>query len=253
MTRLALYRQLAKYYDKFYNWKKYEKEVDFFLRLFDRYGVRGRSILELACGTGTHAKLFADHGYYVTGTDLNEEMLRLARRKVHRNATFLKADMRNIGTAVGGQYDAVLCLFSSIEYNKTLADFRRTVQGMYDRTKEGGVAAFDNHFLREAMIDLHKQTIGFREGKLRGTRFSLTRVHGKTAKIYFDYIVSDGKKAVEVRNDIHEIGLFTFKEMRDVMVDAGFSRVDVFGDFTFKRMKEADEKVRDYIFVGKKK
>jgi hypothetical protein len=41
--------------------------------------------------------------------------------------------------------------------------------------------------------------------------------------------------------------------MKQAMLDAGFGRVDVFADFTFNKARRADERVRDYVFVGKKK
>jgi ubiquinone/menaquinone biosynthesis C-methylase UbiE len=48
---------LAEYYDRIYWWKDYNREVEFLLKIFRRYGVRGKRILEVACGTGNHTKI----------------------------------------------------------------------------------------------------------------------------------------------------------------------------------------------------
>lgn len=250
MMEQALYRQLAKYYDRFYEWKNYEKELDFLMQIFERYGIKGKNILEVACGTGNHTKLLTAHGYHVTGVDLSEEMLRIARQKVRKNVIFIRGDMRNLGE-INGRFDAILYMFSSIEYNITLTDLK-ALQGMYDRTKDGGIVIFDTHFLKEAIIDGYKATTGFIDGKIRGARLSVTKVFGNTAKIYFDYLISDGRRLIELRNDVHKIGLFTFKQTKNIMLDAGFVKVDVYADFTLKKLKGTNKSVRDYVFVGNK-
>jgi len=106
MPKLALYSELASYYDKIYWWKDYAQEVDFLLKVLRRYGVRGKRILEVACGTGNHTKLLAATGYRVTGVDVSDDMLAIARRKVGGRATFVRGEMRNLGQVVEGTYDA---------------------------------------------------------------------------------------------------------------------------------------------------
>ncbi|MFK4997630.1 class I SAM-dependent methyltransferase [Bacillus sp. N9] len=46
-----------------------------------RYNVHGSRLLDLACGTGELAILLAKEGFTVTGVDLSDEMLSVARRK----------------------------------------------------------------------------------------------------------------------------------------------------------------------------
>jgi 2-polyprenyl-3-methyl-5-hydroxy-6-metoxy-1,4-benzoquinol methylase len=53
-------------------------EVDFILSLYPI--VPGSSILDVGCGTGRHSIEFARRGYPVTGVDLSEGMLSVARR-----------------------------------------------------------------------------------------------------------------------------------------------------------------------------
>lgn len=60
----------------------------------DLAGVRaGMKVLDVATGTGAQALAFAARGAEVTGVDLSEAMLRIARRKSRSsNLTFLRAD-----------------------------------------------------------------------------------------------------------------------------------------------------------------
>ena len=48
------------------------------------------SILDIGCGTGSHALPFADMGYAVTGVDISEDMLEIARKKASDQKIFIK-------------------------------------------------------------------------------------------------------------------------------------------------------------------
>lgn len=57
-------------------------ECDFLAAIFARYADAPiNPVLDLGCGTGTHALLLADRGYRVCGVDRAAEMLAAARRK----------------------------------------------------------------------------------------------------------------------------------------------------------------------------
>lgn len=87
MPKEQLYKKYAKFYDKVYSKKKYDEEVAFIKSVISNFNVKGKNLLDMACGTGTHAKKFADDGFKVTGVDLNSGMLKIAKAKV-RNAIF---------------------------------------------------------------------------------------------------------------------------------------------------------------------
>nr|HMS57161.1 methyltransferase domain-containing protein [Fimbriimonadaceae bacterium] len=53
-------------------------EVDFLVELFDL--LPGSHLLDMGCGTGRHAIEFAKRGFKVTGVDLSEGMLAVARK-----------------------------------------------------------------------------------------------------------------------------------------------------------------------------
>jgi len=62
---------------------------------FEKYLQPGSSILDLGCGDGRDAKIFSERGFKVTGIDLSDKMLDLARTKVAL-AIFKKMDIRNL-------------------------------------------------------------------------------------------------------------------------------------------------------------
>jgi len=125
--------------------------------------------LEVACGTGSQAKILAAKGYEVTGVDISDDMLSIARRKVKGHARFLRGDMRDLDAVVAGRYDATICLFSAIYYNLTRSDLNRTLKGLYDHLRERRVVIFDTHFTKKSFEDGHRGEDIFDDGSVFGT------------------------------------------------------------------------------------
>ena len=75
----TLFADFAKTYDKEVFTQGTLGEADFVER--ELGNDRSKRILDIACGTGRHAIELAKRGYQVTGFDLSEGQLRLAREK----------------------------------------------------------------------------------------------------------------------------------------------------------------------------
>jgi SAM-dependent methyltransferase len=137
-------------YDALYGDKNYPAECDA-VETFIRRHSRGtvRSILDLGCGTGTHAFLLADRGYDVTGVDRSSAMLGLARAKAPSHArggavTFLEGDVRPVRT--GYTYDAVLMLFAVLGYQTGDDDVASALRTAREHLRPGGVFICDVWF-----------------------------------------------------------------------------------------------------------
>lgn len=238
-----------KYYDRIYWWKDYDQEVNFLAKALKRHGVRGRRVLEVACGTGSHTKILVERGYEVTGVDISEDMLRAARRKVKGHARLVRGDMRDLGATVEGKFDAAICLFSSISYNLTTLDLRRTIEGLYDHLSEPGVVVFDTHFTKRGFMDGHRGEDVFDDGRVIGARLSVSKRVGDMGELAFSYLIKDGAKTIVVRNDVHRLGLFDHADFLRTMQEVGFVRTGAYLDWTFKKAKGEDQ-FRDVVFIG---
>ncbi len=251
MPKQALYSQMAEYYDRIYWWKDYSREVDFLTDTFRNYGVHGKRVLEVACGTGAHTKLLRGRGYEVTGVDLSEDVLRVARRKVGRGATFLRGDMRNLSEVVRGEYDAVVCLFSAISYSVSLSDLRKTLKGFHTHLKKKGIAIFDTHFTKEGFRDGYRGEDVFDDGKVIGARLSTSKRFGDVGELTFTYLIKDGQKVIVLRNDVHRLGLFDPEDILQTMRKVGFAKLQVYKDW---RVRKGGKKPiqTENVFVGQK-
>lgn len=252
MKKPALYSQMAEYYDRIYWWKDYGREVKFLTDVLQHYGVHGKRILEVACGTGAHTKVLTARGYSVVGVDLSEDVLRVARRKVKHGATFIRGDMRQLDKFVQGEFDALICLFSAISYNTNLDDLRKTVNGFAAHLKRDGVVMFDTHFTKEGFRDGYRGEDIFDDGRVIGARLSTSKRSGDVGELWFTYLVKDGKKVIVVRNDVHHLGLYDKEDIIQVMKESGFVRIRVYQDWTLNKGR-LSQMQSENIFVGQKR
>lgn len=247
--REALYKQVAKYYDKIHHRKDYEKEVDFLEKIFRKHGLKVRNILDVACGTGAHAALLVKRGYNVIGVDSSEEMLKIVRRKV-KNATFVKGDMRDL--KLDRTFDAVICMFGSISYNRTPSELRRALSRFREHLEAKGIVVFDTSILRERFVHGYRQTIGYDGDELTIARFGFCEKFGRKGRITFSYLIREGDSFNYIKGDVHEFGLFSPSEIIKIMRKAGFT-AEVYWNFTMRRPPKRGKSWGDFVFVGAKK
>jgi ubiquinone/menaquinone biosynthesis C-methylase UbiE len=132
-----MFSESAEFYDAIYSFKDYSAEAARIAALVRSLHPGAHTILDVACGTGEHARfLAADHGFEVDGLDLDAGLLHIAREK-HPSGRFFQADMSEF--ALESRYDVVLCLFSSIGYLVSLERTRRALECFRQHLRQDGV------------------------------------------------------------------------------------------------------------------
>lgn len=138
----------AQFYDLLYREKNYPAEVAYIEALLKRYSTRDvTTVLDLGCGTGGHAFLLAEKGYYVTGVDRSEAMLAIAREKETNfgsSVSFVKGDIQSI--KLHKKFDAVISMFAVMGYQTTNENFQRALQSSWEHLNEDGILIFDVWF-----------------------------------------------------------------------------------------------------------
>ena len=113
-----------------------------------RRGVVLRSILDLACGTGTLTERLARLAPEVVGLDASEPMLIQARSHCSGlpGVHFARADFREFN--LDQQFDAVVCAYNSLNYLANPAELSKVLQCVARHLRPGGVFIFDTTTMR---------------------------------------------------------------------------------------------------------
>jgi SAM-dependent methyltransferase len=208
----------ADYYDLFYAMKDYRVESRYVAAAIRDRVPRASSVLDVACGTGEHARfLAADHGFRVDGIDLEPALVAAARRK-NPEGTFREADM--VDFELGRRYDAVVCLFSAIGYVREEANLARAIAAMTRHLAAPGVLLVEPWFEPGAIQDgyVTALTVDTPDGK--ATRMSRTRIDGSVSHLEFEYLIGTAA-GITRHSERHALGLFSRAQMEAAFVTAG--------------------------------
>jgi SAM-dependent methyltransferase len=137
------YERIAPSYDDFtlgYGYK-YETWARTLLAQAEAAGLRGKRMLDVACGTGFSSIPPLDLGWRVTACDISPAMIELAREKIGDRAELLVADMRELPEL--GEFDLVWAINAPFSYLLDTEELTATLSGFRRNLAPGGLALFD--------------------------------------------------------------------------------------------------------------
>lgn len=218
MKEQVLYRELAKYYDLIYSWKDYAKEASELKKLFSKYKkTAGNKLLDVACGTGHHIKHLKDE-YRCTGIDVNEAILKIARKNVE-DVEFIQADMTSF--KLDRKFDVITCLFSSIGYVRTYRNLTMTFQNVTEHLVKGGGVFVEPWFTSE-VYDVGRPSMTIYDGDdLKIARLNTSEIQGDISIMDMHYLIAQRGKGVRHYVDRHKMGLFEVDETLKIMDECG--------------------------------
>ena len=146
-TTLALdaYEALAPLYDHFTDGYEYERWLGGIEAWALASGLRGRDLLDVACGTGKSFEPMLRRGYRVTGCDLSPGMVAEAARKSAGAADVVVADMRELPWR--SCFDLITCVDDAVNYLLDEDDLVAALTSMRRALRPGGILVFDTNSL----------------------------------------------------------------------------------------------------------
>ena len=213
-----MFTESAEFYDLIYSsLKDYVSEASLIANLLLRFNPQCRTVLDVACGTGEHARLLAARGFVVDGLDLDPALLRIAKQK-HPAGRFVEGDMSDF--QLSGRYDAVLCLFSSIGYLQTLDRVTRALTCFREHVTSGGTIVVEPWFA-PGVLDPERVFRHTSEANgVRISRVSRVEIDGRISRLCFDYEITDSM-GTRYASEVHELVLFTTAELLRTFREAG--------------------------------
>ncbi len=219
-----MFSESTELYDFIYGeLKDFEAEARKVAALLREKAPSARKILDVGCGTGRHAAaLMEEHGFEVDGLDIEAGFVEIAQRRCP-TGKFYRGDMADFD--LGATYDAVVCLFSSIGYVRTVDRLFLTARCLRRHVSPGGVVLIEPWFRPDAFRggSVHMHTVD--RDELKVARVSRSEVWGKVSRLDFQYLVGEPGEIRHLR-ETHELGLFTREEMMGSLEAGGFEEVE---------------------------
>ena len=132
-------RHIAEDYDRYF---QYNDLFRFDTQVLDRWLKTPGRVLDLGCGTGRHLAHFAAKGFEMTGVDLSEHMLAVARRRLAAervSATLVRGDITRLDGLGIGRFDYVLCMFSTLGMIYGAANRLAFLRAVREHLEPGGL------------------------------------------------------------------------------------------------------------------
>jgi SAM-dependent methyltransferase len=197
----------------------------------ERWGAGARSILDVACGTGTQSIGLAMRGFAVTGSDLSARAVERARAEAQRRGVtieFSVADMRSAHEHHARPFDVVIACDNAIPHLLNDEDLLLALRQMCQCTRPGGgclVTVRDYEKEERGTGLLKPYGVRDRDGK-RYIIFQVWDFQGEVYDLSMYFIVDDGTDRPTthvMRSKYYAIGTTRLLEL---MRQAGFVSVE---------------------------
>ena len=210
-----LYRSLARYYDKIYHWKDYEKEVKILKKFIQKYKKSsGNLLLDVGCGTGEHIKYFSLSGFHCVGVDSSKYMISVAKEKKLENAEFVVGSMSDF--SLDSRFDVMTCLFSAFGYLKTFSQIKKAVHNFSRHIKTGGLLIIEPWITRNEFKNANHLQI-YEDETLKIARVSSADVKGNFTMIDDRFLIAEKAKGVSYFRDVNQLRFFDSKEVGEIL------------------------------------
>lgn len=188
--------------------RDYSAEVNELARLTKARCPDATSLLDVACGTGSHLRNLRAHFIEVAGIDISSRMLQRAQRELP-DVRLELGDMRSF--RLHRRFDVVTCLASSIGYLLTLDDVRTAVANMADHVRLGGLLIVEPWIHPDQWRPGHRVADAANGDGLAVGRVSVTgrEGHVSTFDLYWTIASENG---VEQFVEPHRMGLYSIDE-----------------------------------------
>lgn len=238
------YEYLAGCYDLFTADVDYARWADYLERHFRTGKLPIRTVLDLACGTGSLTCLLAERGYDMTGVDLSAEMLAVAMEKGRELSVepplFLNQSMDRLD--LYDTVDACVCCLDSVNYVTRPAVLRRAFQRVHLFLTPGGMFVFDIN-APEKLMGLDGQMF-MDENEDAACIWRAEYSKRRRICTYGMDIFTRTEGNLWLREEeVHEEYAYTPEELVSYLEEAGFTDIRQFGNLSMRAPKPDEQRI----------
>ncbi|MBT2665548.1 methyltransferase domain-containing protein [Bacillus sp. ISL-4] len=245
------YERFAYVYDELMKDAPYEKWLMILTAKLEQYGIGGRKVLDLACGTGEMTVELAQHGFEVTGVDLSDEMLLVANEKAVKLGLSIPLFQQNMAELEGlGQFDCVTIFCDSLNYLRDAEDIVKTFSRVHEHLKDGGLFLFDVHSIYKMEEIFRDNTFAVNGEEVSYIWDCFPGVEPYSVEHDLSFFVRDDESGLYDRFDeLHYQRTYPVEQYKKWLEQAGFTVSEVLADLEEAPLAAETERI---LFVASK-
>lgn len=242
------YDIFADFYDNLTLNVDYEKRAEYILEVLKKHNHNTGITLDLACGTGNLTIELAKRGVDVYGIDGSQEMLSQALDKSYDenlNILFLCQQMENID--LYGTIDTCVCTLDSINHIVDIEKVQQTFDKVSLFMNKGGCFLFDVNTVYKHREILGNNTFVYDTDEVYCV-WQNTLEDNDVVRIDLDFFEADGDAYYRSEQHFCERA-YSDETIKEMLEKAGFGVEAVYGDMSFDKPKENEQRV---IYLARK-
>jgi len=219
------FKVIANYYDDLYvKPELYSTEIDTIVEICNKYKQNnGNRLLDVACGTGGHIPYLLNN-FRVSGLDLSEDMLKIARNK-YPNISFYCDNMMNF--SLDTKFDIIICLYGSIGFVKTLPNVKQTLKNFSKHLNPGGLVILTPWMTKESFSDnIFVDTVANEHIKIARME-NIKLKEENLVEVTFHHLIGENGE-VKYHTQNIEVGLFSKDNYISAIQDSGLEYISFY-------------------------
>ncbi|WP_096434561.1 class I SAM-dependent DNA methyltransferase [Alteribacter populi] len=241
------YQHFAYIYDRLMTDAPYESWVSYAQERLPK----GTTIVDVACGTGTFTLKMAQEGYNISGVDLSEEMLSVAKHKADEakeNITFVRQDMQQLS---GFQnIDAVTVFCDGMNYLMEEDQVRLTFEAIAAILSDDGVLLFDVHSPYKMDTDFDYKVYAENDEDVSYIWFAQPGELENSVEHELTFFIKNEVGIYERVDEAHSQRTFDSSVYASILDDCGFEIVEISAAFGEKAPIHQTDRI---FFYAKKR
>lgn len=236
-----MYNDFAYLYDELINDVDYKKWVDYYFKIFQRYGLNPQLGLDLGCGTGNMTTELCRRGMEMTGVDLSEDMLMVAREKSEgMDILYLNQDMCSF--ELYGTVDFIISSLDCMNYITDKRDLLKVMKLANNYLNPGGLFIFDINTRHKLENVIGNNTFILENDSIF---CSWQNEYDKRRRICDFYLTffCENEGAYTRFDEHHSERAYETEEIKSLIESSGMRLLKVYDDLSFENPGKRSERI----------
>lgn len=237
-----MYNRFAYLYDNLINDVDYKKWADYYFNIFQRYGLTNPKLgLDLGCGTGSLTTELASRGIEMTGVDLSEDMLMVAREKsAGMDILYLNQDMCSF--ELYGTVDFIVSSLDCMNYITDKRDLLKVMKLANNYLNPGGLFIFDINTRHKLENVIGNNTFILENDDVFCSWQNEYDRKRKICDFYLTFFMKNGREYTRFDEE-HSERAYEIEEIKSVIESSGMRLLKVYHDLSFQNPAKNSERV----------